>query len=76
MRDGYTSFCATGAHLRAPYYLALMAAVSLDADDPEEALRLIEEGRATAQRTGERWQDTELTRLHAAATKRKRSTGV
>jgi DNA-binding SARP family transcriptional activator/predicted ATPase len=72
MRDGYASFCATGAQLRAPYYLALMAEVSLESGDHEEALLLVEDGRATARRTGERWQDAELTRLHAAASTRKR----
>ncbi len=72
MREGYASFRATGAQLRAPYYLALMAAVSLEAGDADEALRLVEEGRATAQRTGERWQDTELSSLHAAARVRNR----
>src|SRR5262249_39306005 len=72
MRDGYASFCATGAQLRAPYYLALMAAVSLESGDPDEALRLIAEGRATAERTGERWHDAELARLHDAASGHKR----
>jgi predicted ATPase len=66
MRDGYASFRATGSQLRAPYYLALMAAVSLESGDVEEATRLVDEGRAIARRTGERWQDAELARLHEA----------
>jgi DNA-binding SARP family transcriptional activator/predicted ATPase len=55
MRQGYASFCATGARLRAPYYLALMAAVSRDAGDEDGAQRLTGESRAAAERTGERW---------------------
>jgi predicted ATPase len=65
MRDGYASFRATGAQLRAPYYLGLMAAITLEAGDTDEAMRLVEDGRATAQRTGERWHDAELARLEA-----------
>src|SRR4029077_10038915 len=67
MREGYSSFRATGAQLRAPYYLALRAAISLESGDTEEALRLADEGRAIARRTGERWQDAELIRLHQDA---------
>jgi DNA-binding SARP family transcriptional activator/predicted ATPase len=67
MRNGYASFLETGARLRAPYYLALMAAVALEGGDIGEALRLVEEGRAAALRAGERWQDAELTRLDDAA---------
>jgi DNA-binding SARP family transcriptional activator/predicted ATPase len=70
MRDGYASFRATGAQLRAPYYLALMAAVSLESGDVEEAMRFVEEGRATSRRTGECWQDAELARLHEAVQRR------
>jgi DNA-binding SARP family transcriptional activator len=70
MREGYASFRATGAQLRSPYYLALIAAAALEFGSADEALRLVEEGRATAQRTGERWQDAELTRLHSAASAR------
>ena len=53
MRDGlHASFRATGAMLRAPYYyLALQAAIALDAGDTDEARRLVAEGRATAERT-------------------------
>jgi DNA-binding SARP family transcriptional activator len=71
MRDGYASFLGTGARLRAPYYLALMAAVSLEDGDRDEASRLVEEGRAAARRAGERWQDAELARLYDAARARR-----
>jgi predicted ATPase len=71
MRNGYASFLETGARLRMPYYLALMAAVSLERGDRGEALRLVEEGRAAALRVGESWQDAELTRLHDAARARR-----
>jgi DNA-binding SARP family transcriptional activator/predicted ATPase len=67
--EGYASFRATGAELRAPYYLALMAGISLEAGDTDQAMRLVEEGRATALRTGERWQDAELARLKDAVTR-------
>jgi predicted ATPase len=60
MRDGYASFRATGAELRAPYYLALQASIALDAGDRDEATRLVAEGRATAERTGEHWHDAGL----------------
>jgi predicted ATPase len=63
MRDGYASFRATGARLRAPYYLALQAAIALDAGDAEEGRRLVEEGRTTAERTGEHWYDAGLARM-------------
>jgi hypothetical protein len=48
-----------------------MAAVSLECGDQVEASRLVEEGRAAALRTGERWQDAELARLHEAAKARR-----
>jgi predicted ATPase len=63
MRNGYASFLETGARLRAPYYLALMASVSLECGEEGEALRLVEAGEAAALRAGERWQDAELARL-------------
>jgi DNA-binding SARP family transcriptional activator/predicted ATPase len=71
MRDGYASFRATGAQLRAPYYLALIAAVSLESGDFDESFRLADEGRTTAKRTGERWQDAELERLRDCGQLRK-----
>jgi predicted ATPase len=67
MHQGYASFRATGAELRAPYYHALLAAISLEAGENDQAVRLVEDGCATARRTGERWQDAELARLHDAA---------
>ena len=66
MRDGYASFLETGARLRMPYYLALMAAISLERGDRGETARLVEEGRAAAIGASERWQDAELARLHDA----------
>jgi predicted ATPase len=63
MRDGYASFRATGAMLRAPYYLALQAAIALDAGDTDDARRLVAEGQATAESTGEHWHDAGLARL-------------
>lgn len=71
MRDGYASLLETGARLRMPYYLALMAAVSLQGGDRGEAERLVEEGRTAASRAGERWQDVELARLHDALSRRR-----
>jgi DNA-binding SARP family transcriptional activator/predicted ATPase len=56
MREGYASFCATGARLRAPYYLALMGEVSREAGDADGALCLDAESRAAAESTGECWQ--------------------
>jgi predicted ATPase len=73
MRDGYASFRATGAMLRAPYYLALQASIALDEGDGHEAARLVEEGRAAAARTGEHWHDAglaHLARLIEAAARR------
>ena len=71
MRDGYASFLETGARLRMPYYLALMAAISLERGDTGETARLVEEGRAAAIRASERWQDAELARLHDALSLRR-----
>jgi predicted ATPase len=75
MRAGFAAFLETGARLRAPYYLALMARVALDSGDTAEAVRLVAEGRAAAQRSGECWQDAELARLEKLA-RRARATAT
>jgi hypothetical protein len=41
----------------------LQAAIALDAGDAEEGRRLVEEGRTTAERTGEHWYDAGLARM-------------
>jgi len=54
---------ATGAGLRQPYYLALLAEVCGKADRAEEGLTLLAEALKVADKTGERWWEAELHRL-------------
>jgi predicted ATPase len=63
LRDSIAAFTATGAHLRLPYYLSLLARVCGKAGRGEEGLMVLDEALAAAHTRNERWWDAELHRL-------------
>jgi predicted ATPase len=63
LRESIDSFKATGARLRLPYYLSLLARVWGRAERAAQGLAAIDEGMAEARRHNERWWDAELHRL-------------
>jgi predicted ATPase/class 3 adenylate cyclase len=62
MRRGLAAKQRTGAQLKVPYYLGLMAGVSRQADG-DGAIALLVEALARVEKTGERWFEAELHRL-------------
>ncbi len=65
LRGAIEKFKETGARLRLPYYLALLADAHLRADEADAGLRVVEEALSHGQETDERWWDAELHRLRA-----------
>ena len=63
LRAAIEDFKATGARLRLPYYLSLLADTYGDAGRPAEGLIVIEEACAQSRASNERWWDAELHRL-------------
>ncbi|HEX6479354.1 MAG TPA: BTAD domain-containing putative transcriptional regulator [Ktedonobacteraceae bacterium] len=63
MRESITEFKASGARLRLPYYLALLAQVYHQAGRVQEGLAAIDEALSEARTHNERWWDAELHRL-------------
>jgi DNA-binding SARP family transcriptional activator len=63
LREAIDVFQASGARLRLPYYLWLLASISWKAGRIEDALAALDEAHAVAQANGERWWDAELARL-------------
>ncbi len=63
LRDSITEFTASGARLRLPYYLSLLAQVYGKAGRVEEGLASIDEALSEARTHNERWWDAELHRL-------------
>jgi predicted ATPase len=63
LRDSITAFKASGARVRLPYYLALLAHAWGKAGRAEEGLAAIDEALAEAHIHNERWWDAELHRL-------------
>ena len=63
LRDSITAFKASGARLRLPYYLSLLAQVCRQAGRAEEGLACIDEALSEARFHNERWWDAELHRL-------------
>jgi predicted ATPase len=63
MGEGLTALLGTGAELRRPYYLALLAEGYRDSGRVGEGLGRLEEALAAVERTGERWCEAELHRL-------------
>jgi predicted ATPase len=62
MRQGLAAWRATGAEFLVPYFQALLAGACVWADRPAEGLRLVEDGLARAEQSGERWCEAELLR--------------
>jgi len=62
MRDGMAAMQATGAALRRPYYLALLATACGQVGRVEEGLGLLTQALTVAQQTGEHWNLAELYR--------------
>jgi predicted ATPase len=67
MRRGLAAKQATGAQLKVPYYLGLMAGVLRGAGSGSEALTLLDDALARVNQTGERWFEAELHRLKGEA---------
>ncbi len=63
MRKGLAAIQATGAALRRPYYLGLLAEANGTAGHVEDGLAMLAEALAVVDRTGERWSEAELYRL-------------
>ncbi|MGE5224179.1 MAG: AAA family ATPase, partial [Omnitrophica WOR_2 bacterium] len=63
LRKAIRDFTNSGAHLRMPYYLSLLARAWSSAGKPEKGLAVIEEGLAEALQHNEHWWDAELHRL-------------
>jgi predicted ATPase len=63
LRASISGFQASGARLRLPYYLWLLAQVYAQAESLDEALAAIDEGMAESRATNERWWDAELHQL-------------
>jgi tetratricopeptide (TPR) repeat protein len=65
LRGAIDAFKETGARLRLPYYLALLADAHLRAHDAIAGFEAAEEGLSRGRETNERWWDAELHRLRA-----------
>ncbi|MGZ3616605.1 MAG: ATP-binding protein, partial [Ktedonobacteraceae bacterium] len=63
LRGSIAAFKASGARLRLPYYLSLLAQVYGKARRVEEGLACIDEALAEARKHNERWWDAEVHRL-------------
>jgi predicted ATPase len=63
LRESISEFKASGARLRLPYYLSLLAQVYGKAGRTEEGLACIDEALSEARTQNERWWDAELHRL-------------
>ncbi len=63
LRESITGFKASGARLRLPYYLSLLAHICWKAGCAEEGLACIDEALSEARTHNERWWDAELHRL-------------
>ncbi len=66
IRQGLSSYRATGADLYRPYFLALLADACGKGGKPEEGLSVIAEALDEVQRTRERYYEAELYRLKGA----------
>jgi class 3 adenylate cyclase/predicted ATPase len=63
MHQGLIAFCATGAALLRPYYLALLAEAHSAIGEPETGLTGLAEALTLVDKTGEQWCESELHRL-------------
>jgi tetratricopeptide (TPR) repeat protein len=65
LRSAIEGFKETGARLRLPYYLALLADAHLRKGEADAGLDVLEEALSRGRETNERWWDAELHRLRA-----------
>jgi predicted ATPase len=63
LRESIAAFTASGARIRLPYYLSLLARVYGKAGRPADGLAVIDEALAAARGQNEHWWDAELHRL-------------
>lgn len=63
VRAAIEELSATGARLRLPYYLSLLASAYQQAGRPEDGLLVIEDALVQSRSSNERWWDAELHRL-------------
>jgi DNA-binding winged helix-turn-helix (wHTH) protein/predicted ATPase len=63
LRESIAAFKASGARLRLPYFLGLLAQVYGRAGRAEDGLAAVDEGLAASRAHNERWWDAELHRL-------------
>lgn len=63
LHEAIAEFKATGARIRLPYYLGLLAQAYGRAGQPERGLAAVDAGMAEADMHSERWWDAELQRL-------------
>jgi predicted ATPase/DNA-binding SARP family transcriptional activator len=68
LREAINTFLSSGARLRLPYYLWLLASVCHKAGRVEAGLAALDEATAAAQANNERWWDAELYRLRGELT--------
>jgi predicted ATPase len=64
LRSSIDAFRASGARLRLPYYLGLLAGVLCRAGRAAEGLVVLDEAQAEVRSSNERWWEAELHRLH------------
>ena len=62
VETGLQAWREAGTVLIQPYWMSIAARVEAASGQPDAALRLFEEARAMAQRTGERWYEAEIHR--------------
>jgi predicted ATPase len=67
MRWGLATKRATGAEIKVPYYLGLLAEAHRQANRIADGIRLLHEALEVVERTDERWYEAELYRLMAEA---------
>ncbi|MCK1341664.1 AAA family ATPase [Bradyrhizobium sp. 38] len=65
MRRGLATKRATGAEIKVPYYLGLLAEAHRRANRPADGIKLLDEALELVERTDERWYEAELHRLMA-----------
>ena len=65
MRESLDAYLGTGATVRKPFYLGLLAEPYAKAGRTKEALTVLDEALAAARRKGEQWWESELHRLKA-----------
>lgn len=65
MRRGLATKRATGAEIKVPYYLGLLAEAHRRAKRPADGIKLLDEALELVERTDERWYEAELYRLMA-----------